>query len=695
MIDGQFGTIQCYLVPGNTPMLMGRPVIEALHMGIDFSQKRIRFGRSPWTSVLVGSHGEYLLSLTTGMEEVPDPTKALFSLRIAEETPGSHLHFEDFNKLEHVFQAEDVVLLGCELQSPLAFIDMPFEPWRLSWSRHLIPPKPTSLRSFAILLIIDESSGRSIYCGKARTGHIAEELGMKVERFSLDNGWDFNLISHQQQLPQRLDEEEPDEVLVAPECRLWSRMQTLACRTPAQQEALKARREHHHRRHLCFAKRIYLRQVTNARHAHLEQPRHALSWNTTALRDLPGYYADFDQCRYGAMCMDTDGVWRPVQKSARLLTTKQAVLEAFQLKCDHDHHHCPLEGSAPGYGRRTTYLEDYQPGLAATLAAALARPETAQLWDTAYVVDETGKKETGHLRKLKSEHRQDALRTVQRLHRNLGHPAPDALADLLTARGAHPTVIAAAKEYKCVACLKHKKPNQVAPSSMPQPKTFNEVLQADVFYLKPADRKFAVLSIADVGTKFMAAYLLHEETSKSYITALEKMWVRHFGPPKKLISDEGRPCLGAPFESWTSSLGIDHQVAPGEAHERLSLVERRHAVLRRACEVYMDDRKLNDAAGIKEALCYVIPQQNATPSVAGFSPSQWVLGFQPEMSHLMDYNLNAAQLASNNSTFEENLERRTSAKMALASADADSKLRRALSRKYQGQNRVFQLGERV
>ena len=33
--------------------------------------------------------------------------------------------------------------------------------------------------------------------------------------------------------------------------------------------------------------------------------------------------------------------------------------------------------------------------------------------------------------------------------------------------------------------------------------------------------------------------------------------------------------------------------------------------------------------------------------------------------------------------------------MALTSADADSKLRRALSRKYQGQSRVFRLGERV
>ena len=111
-----------------------------------------------------------------------------------------------------------------------------------------------------ILQIIDEFFERSTVA-KSAFGHITKELGMKVERFSLDNGWGFNL---------------------------WSKMQILACRTPARQEALKARREHHHRRHLCFARRIYLRQVNNGRHAHLEQPQHALSWHTTALRDLPG-----------------------------------------------------------------------------------------------------------------------------------------------------------------------------------------------------------------------------------------------------------------------------------------------------------------------------------------------------------------------------------------------------------------------
>ena len=81
--------------------------------------------------------------------------------------------------------------------------------------------------------------------------------------------------------------------------------------------------------------------------------------------------------------------------------------------------------------------------------------------------------------------------------------------------------------------------------------------------------------------------------------------------------------------------------------------------------------------------------------MAGFSPSQWVLGCQPELSHLLDANLNPAQLAGSNETFETNLEKRTAAKIALTTADADSKLRRALGRRYQGQNKEHKLGERV
>ena len=51
-------------------------------------------------------------------------------------------------------------------------------------------------------------------------------------------------------------------------------------------------------------------------------------------------------------------------------------------------------------------------------------------------------------------------------------------------------------------------------------------IQADVFYLKVNDRKWPVLSLVDVATRFMAAYLLDDETSDSYVMALEKMWLQ-------------------------------------------------------------------------------------------------------------------------------------------------------------------------
>ncbi len=109
-------------------------------------------------------------------------------------------------------------------------------------------------------------------------------------------------------------------------------------------------------------KTAYLCQVRNGAHAHLEQPAFALSWKTRALRDLPGFHAVFDQCQYGAQCLDYDGLWKPVKKTTGIQTTKHYLYKELNLRCPGDHQHCLLEGSAPGLGRRTQFMEDYQPG---------------------------------------------------------------------------------------------------------------------------------------------------------------------------------------------------------------------------------------------------------------------------------------------------------------------------------------------
>ena len=85
-----------------------------------------------------------------------------------------------------------------------------------------------------------------VYCGSARTSQVAESLRMTVRRFGLEIGWNVDLLDHQEEFLRLQEEELPDEVLLAPECKLWSRMQTLARRTAHQQEALVAARQHHH-----------------------------------------------------------------------------------------------------------------------------------------------------------------------------------------------------------------------------------------------------------------------------------------------------------------------------------------------------------------------------------------------------------------------------------------------------------------
>ena len=136
-----------------------------------------------------------------------------------------------------------------------------------------------------------------------------------------------------------------------------------------------------------------------------------------------------------------------------------ALYQQFQFRCDGSHEHCPLEGHAKGFGMRTKYLEKYQPAFATVLAAALLATEVPTIMDFVGAVAED-RQHPGELIKLLAENRQDAVRRVQRLHRNLGHPSASKLVELVEARGASKTVIDVAKDYKCVAGLRYHKPNR-------------------------------------------------------------------------------------------------------------------------------------------------------------------------------------------------------------------------------------------
>ena len=335
-------------------------------------------------------------------------------------------------------------------------------------------------------------------------------------------------------------------------------------------------------------------------------------------------------------------------------------------------------------------MEDYQPAFAATLATALASSERPQTWEDSYVVREHTKY-LGKIVDLHAEGKQNALRVIQKLHRNLGHPSAQALVDLLQARGASKDVLAVAENYLCSSCLRYKKPNQPAPATTNKAERFNQTIQADVFWVRTDKKKWPILAVLDCATKYQVACQIQSEQTQDYIQSLERHWIAHFGPPEELITDEGRGWLSNEFMNWSDEHSISHKVAPGEAHERLGQVERRHSVLRKAIEVYMHDLQLEGRDGIRQALTYILPQINAQPTVAGFSPTQWVLGYQPAQPGLLH---SGSCALHGHEDFEKHLHQRNVAKTAILQAETDRKLRRALLRRYAGVNQRLLAGQR-
>ena len=164
---------------------------------------------------------------------------------------------------------------------------------------------------------------------------------------------------------------------------------------------------------------------------------------------------------------------------------------------------------------------------------------------------------------------------------------------------------------------------------MPTATTFKQVAQADAMWLKILDKKVPVLHIVDVATKYQAACVFYGEKSHDFQKALQRTWFRHFGIPSELWTDEGQGWAADELLGYFTNLNIKHTVSPGEAHQRIGLVERYHQVLRKAAEVSMTCQKNTTVKGLKAALAFVLPQINSQPTVAGYSPAHWVLGYQP------------------------------------------------------------------
>ena len=87
-IDGRGGFMECFLVEGATPLLIGRPILRALKIRMDYESEQISIRDGPWKPVPTGRRGEYLLRLDDGLPENAEDFEVNFDY-VTDETLGA------------------------------------------------------------------------------------------------------------------------------------------------------------------------------------------------------------------------------------------------------------------------------------------------------------------------------------------------------------------------------------------------------------------------------------------------------------------------------------------------------------------------------------------------------------------------------------------------------------------------------
>ena len=729
------GVVFCYILPGETPFLIARPVMEQLGLSIDFGDKKIKWPGQTWQDASLGHTGNYLIDLCDDIQRLQN-RRYLYNDAFDLVPDDNSIDFTDISRLaDHGYRFPTVVP---EPHRPEAHEDPAVNEDLLAsltcrQLHDVIHAVEETLRrhhhdlKHSKKVVNNRRKCWEVFVGEGRTSAALQQMGADVRSFGPQTGWNFMQRKDRVAFMNLLHNETPDEVFLSPTCAPWSSIQELNLCRPDTAAKIIADRELHHRTILKFVADVYETQRREGRHAHVEQPKQARSWLTYHYRRMKGYNADFDQCRYGLTIPNVPGV---VKKPTTVRTTKWQMAVGLAAKCECTVPHAELMGNVPGTSQaRTSYAENYPYQLANRIAELMMEPDVQvnNYADDIFPIDDLPPDDLNDLhpapdvptqvpppepepdhnpdpereeedkamihrhRQLQLKYGSQVFQYVKKLHIKMGHPSTFVLARMLKDSQAPDAVVRCAAEYSCQTCLKRSHPASPAKTAIPVARTFNDYVYLDIMYIDAGQDKCAILSAVDAATRYMMARMLKHETSKDLIKALTRGWIRLFGAMKQMMFDEGTNFCSDAFKQWAESHGIRINVAPPEAHHRMGPVERRHAVLRESLEKYMENtvnENPNRAPGpklLQEALCFVPSQINSLAYTRGYSSTQWVLGYQPmDISSLThdQYSPAAQDAADGNDDFYNHLQCRARAALSFIKADASQRLRRALQRRY-------------
>jgi len=472
--------------------------------------------------------------------------------------------------------------------------------------------------------------------------------------FDRKTGWEFNNPEHRRKFWKVLDEQSPDVVGMSPECRPfsilmnsnWSRMDPLEARK-IQVEGLAM---------LSFCVQVAEYQLSKKKYFYIEQPGEASSWNTHSIswlrQQLGVFLIFFDQCMAG-LSVKPDTLSR---KSTGILCNHGGiVVELSKFQCDGQHEHLHLQGGLP------RKAQEYPPELVSALLRGI--DGDVNFKSTNLMAEDFGnegdppegdEEEEGRdpdasgvpapqtprpvVRRASPPLSPQQKEMLHRLHCNMGHAPRAQLLMMLKAAGAKDSVLKhVQEEFQCDQCMRQHRPVPRKQVTFPRTFSFNHVLAVDFFYISWMGKTHAFLNVICHGTSFQQVGLLKNYLGGSPHSSaawglLESLWIRPFGLPNVILSDQGSEFKHV-FERKLEQHGIMQIVTDSGSPWQNGRCERHGSWVKQRLEEELQSGQatVESSEELEQLTLNLVACKNRYFHRGGYSPSQLVFGINPRL----------------------------------------------------------------
>ncbi len=177
-------------------------------------------------------------------------------------------------------------------------------------------------------------------------------------------------------------------------------------------------------------------------------------------------------------------------------------------------------------------------------------------------------------------------------------------------------------------CQKHGKSPSRFKFTLKEDVNFNYSILVDIMYIDGDP----ILHFVDKATRFQAARQMNNKSAKHTWDTIQLCWIDvYIGLPYLITHDAGTNFVRKKFRYYAKSMAITTRVVPVEADKSIGMVERDHAILRRAYKVIAADLQ-GFGLNKKTILQMDVKAINYTSGSDGLVPTLLVFRVHPRIS---------------------------------------------------------------